>query len=815
MAEWFDQDTQQWYSTETEQWSPIEVDEEVSPPEDEYVAPSWGEIGFNFTPGGYTAPPWTEIPFEWFGAITEVFDLGASVTVDPTRTDAPYCEIKRSNKIALGFGAGGWQILQGRTEYTCVYDLNAIIEGIPPHADLGAYIFAFTTLTGEKDLGGIIQGWAEKDLGGLIYGIPPRDLGAYLKQTYQQEADLGAYIRAWHIKDLIGIINGVDEADLPAIINAVLPKDLPAYIKAYSEEDLPATIVGWAEKDLGAIIFGKAFKDLGARIEGPVAVRVPRDLGARIKGWAREVERNLGAFIQAFNFKDLPAIIRAKEFATLWATIYGIPSVDLPAYIYGWAVRDLPATIDSIYGPNDLQGDIFGVGPKDLPAIIEGVRWLPADLGAIISGFRTKDLPAIINAVGWANLGALLNVVGDAADLGAIITPRVVKFSMLMPVHTMEARDLSAVISLAPCYYHEVKDLGAYLKALYLKDLPATIYGFRADFWAQVRDLTAIISTSPLTDYPRATDSMYFSFAAAGTAYAFDDLQVTYWGKDKHPVDELAVEFIPTGGRRIQSLLNAYVNATPRYSDLPAEIEGVIQLPYEFRRGRVDGRILKDRYYDPYDDLATFIAPYILNNMELFTRIVQIRFLSGVFDYFYQSSSNIAWKVDSDSKWTIDVTSWLEEEEFLADKREEKTKIVSDLTPFESMDEAIRYAVDWVLAFPQRDLPATITGARHEITKLKDLVATITGGGKIYNSYSNLPAQTQPWVPKELPAHLQPYGNGPAWPGHEYRDLLTRVGYWWEDNLPATISAVDWKNAHAEIEGAYAAPDFDDVDIEL
>jgi hypothetical protein len=422
----------------------------------------------------------------------------------------------------------------------------------------------------------------------------------------------------------------------------------------------------------------------------------------------------------------------------------------------------------------------------------------------------------VIYPYGWANLPAILTAAGDAVDLQGIITPRLVKFSMLMPVHTMERRDLSAVISLAPCYHHEVKDLGAYLKALYLKDLPATVYGFRGDFWAQVKDLAAVISTEPLTGLPRATDVIDIFFGPTVDVYAFDDLPVTYWGKIQHPTDEIAVEYIPGGGRRIQRLLNAYVNPTPMYSDMQASIEGVIQLPYEFRRGRVDARILKDKYFDAYEDLATFKAPYIQNNMELFSRTVQIRFLEGVADYFYQSSANVVWKVDSEEKWVIDVKSWLEEEEFIADKKEEKTKIVSDITQFESVDEAIRYAIDWVLAFPQRDLPAIITGARHEITKLKDLTATITGGGKIYSSYLNLPAQTQPWVPSNLPASLQLYGNGPAWAGHELRDLPARVGYWWQaPDLGATIQCVDWKNAHIEMGGAYAAPDFDDVDVEL
>ena len=813
MAEWFDQDTQQWYSTETEQWNPIVVDEEVQPPEPGYVPPSWGSIGFNFTPGGYTPPPWTEIPFEWFGAITEVFNLGASITGDPTRTDAPYCEIKRNNRIAVGFGVGGWQILQGRTEYTCVYDINAIINGVPPHADLGAYIFAFTTFSDIKDLGAILYGWAEKDLGGLIYGVPPRDLGAYIKQTWQEYADLGAYIRAWHIKDLIGIISGVDESDLIAIINAVLPKDLPAYIKAYSSEDLPATLVGWAERDLGAIINSIFSTDLPAAVD--ITSQGFKDLRAYIRCWQREVPFDLGAYLFAYNYDDLPAVIRAKEFGQLWATIYGVPSVNLPAFIYGWAVRDLPAVINSVYGPGDLRGNIFGVGPKDLPAIIEGIRRGTLDLGAIIIGNNTRDLPAIITVLGGADdLPATIYPTGWA-NLQGIITPRLVKFSMLMPIHTMEARDLSAVISLAPCYYHEVLDLGAYLKALYYKDLSATIYGFRGDFWAQVRDLSATISTSPLTNYLRTTDSIDINFRASDQVYAFDDLPITYWGKDHYPTDELDVEFIPTGGRRIQSLLNAYVNATPRYSDLAAAIEGIIQLPYEFRRGIVDARILKDKLHEAYDDLATFRAPYIFNNMELFSRIVHIRFLSGVYDYFYQSAANAVWKVDNEEKWVIDVSSWLEEEEFLADKRDEKTKIVSDLTQFESMDEAIRYAIDWVLAFPQRDLTATITGAQHDISRLKDLMATVSGGGKVYNSYLNLPAYNRAWHPRNISARMQTYGPTDAWGGHQYRDLRSRIGFWWEDNLSATVTALGWKAAYIDMEGGYTAPAFDEVDIDL
>ena len=760
MAEWFDQDTQQWYSTETEQWNPIEVSEEILPPEEGYTPPSWGDIGFEFTPGGYTAPPWHAIPFEWFGALTQSFNLGASITGNLPYTDAPYCTIKRNNIIALGFGAGGWQILKGRTEYSCMYDLNAILTAVPHHADLPAYIFAFTHFSGELDLPAELSGWAEKDLGGLVYGVPPRDLAAYLKANFREYTDLGAYIKPWHYKDLIGIIGSAHEKDIIALINAISPKDLPAFIKAYPQEDLPANIYGWAEKDLLAIIAGVLKADLPAFIK--VRAHGTKDLGAHIRSWQRKVPFDLGAYIFAYAYEDLPAVIRAKEFGQIWATIYGVPPKDLPAFLYGWAVKDLPAYINSLYGPGDLQAQIFGVGPKDLSALIYGYRSGIKDLIGIISGVNTKDLPAIIEALGGSKSLPAIIYPDGWANLQAIITPRLVKFAMLMPIHTMEARDLSAVISLSPCYNLGISDLSAYLKAIYQGNLTATIYGFRnADLSGQIKDLAASISTDPLNIYPTAVDEIILSFAPTVRTFAFDDLSISFWGRDHYPTDELGIEFIPGGGRRIQSLLNAYINPTPRYHDLAAAIEGVIQLPYEYRR---------DSGLWLYDDLSTFTAPYILNNIELFTKIVQIRFYSGVYDYFYQSLTDTLWKEDASSKWIIDVSSWNEETEFLADKRNTKNKLVFDLTQFESIDEAIRYAIDWVLAFPQRDLGAQITS----VGQYKELVARIRVD-EPYSAAYNLPTYIRPWHPRGLSASMRIYGNGPAWGGQQYRDMNATI----------------------------------------
>ena len=807
MAEWFDQDTQQWYSTETEQWNPIEVDPHILPP-DEYVPPGWGSIGFEFTTDGYTAPPWSEIPFEWYGAITQVFNLGASVTVDPTRTDAPYCEIKRSNQIALGFGDSGWQILKGITEYSCVYDLNAILNAIPPHADLGAYIFAFTTFTGEKDLAALLSGWAERDLGGIVYGIPPRDIGAYIKSTIQEYADLGGYIRAWHPRDLGGVIGATHERDLPAILVTIQPKDLPAYLKAYPQEDLPAVIVGWAERDLGAFIKidVREFANLGALI----GVYVPRDLGATIKGWCYESPFDLGAFINPLDIADLPAFLFARPFGQLGAIIYGIPPRDLPAFIHGWQELDLGGIISGITDrQKDLIALIAGVGGADLPGIIHG--WQAVNLAATIFGQNALDLQAIITALGSVKDLPAYIFAGGFANLGAIITPRLIKLAVLMPVHTMEYLDLSAVISLQPCYNQGIADLGARMIIFQKHDLIATIYGLGA-LGANIRDLAAVIAVGDYIYDKDAVDDLSITFTTYAEALALDDLPITWFDMMVSSTDELGICFVPGGGCKIPAnLLTAIIGHNPNF-DLAAYINGVVQAPY----------IFGDPIFGPWDVDTLFTAPYVYNNRVLWERLVQISFFSQVYDYFYQSVSTSLWKDDDAEKWTLNVASWLEEETYLRDRTSLREKLINEIEEFESVDEAIRYAIDWVISFPTKDLGAQIHGTTWWDEALnptmKDLEAQIRSFGSItYSSSFDLRAMTTPFHPRDLGAVIENiYGNGSPWAGHEYRDLPGRVGYWWETNLGATVQIINWHNAHIEMEaGGYEAPPFEDVDVEI
>lgn len=179
-AEWFDDETQQWYATDTAQWTPVETEFPGPPlePREDYEAPTWKDIGFEFTSGGYTAPDFSAVSFQWFSAFTQTFNLGAQVTGKDYQQET-YTAVKRRNIYALGYANPGWQILKGKTEYEGFRDLGGHLYGYVQAADLWASILAKSPYE-ITDLLALIRGWQEADIGGIVFGIPPRDLAAYL-----------------------------------------------------------------------------------------------------------------------------------------------------------------------------------------------------------------------------------------------------------------------------------------------------------------------------------------------------------------------------------------------------------------------------------------------------------------------------------------------------------------------------------------------------------------------------------------------------------------------------------------------------------
>ena len=586
------------------------------------------------------------------------------------------------------------------------------------------------------------------NLGASLTAVPPKDLPTYIKSTVISFADIAFEITPFHPRDLGGIIGSVHKKDLSAFLRTIPPKDLPAFIRGSPPTDLPAFIVGWAERELGAYIFAKQYRNLGAVIRGPTAVRVPRDLGAYTKGWCYDSPFDLGAYI--FGPVDLRARIVGMPLETfdLGAYLKVYPMKQLPAFIHGWQEVDLGGLVTGI---TDKQ--------KDLPAILNVNPW--TKLYATIRAMQSRDLGAIINRVFPIDLSADITGIGGVIDLpafilgdgfanlGAIITPRLIKLAVLMPVHTMEYLDLGAVISLQPCYNQGIADLGAYMKIFQKHDLSAHIYGFPCDVndplfgpatCDYVRDLMATIAVGDYIYDKDTVDDLTITFTTYAEALALDDLPIT-WFDMVSPTDELSVCFKPGGGCKIPTnLLAAIIGHNPNF-DLAAYINGVVQAPY----------IFGDPIFGPWDVDTLFTAPYIYNNRVLWERLVQISFFSQVYDYFYQSVTDSLWKDDDSEKWVLNVESWLEEETYLRDRTSLREKIVGDVTDFESVDEAVRHAIDWVISFPTKDLGAQISGITPPYADLAGRINPF----KTYTKSYDLIASVIPFHTRDLSAQMQ------------------------------------------------------------
>jgi len=689
---WYASETEQWYSSQDSQW--------------EGVSDDTCALLFNFSIGGYTPPSFTDVPFNFVSTYAKIMNLGASVEAVPTYQDSTYTYVKSRRLYGLGYCyGGGYQIIK-QMMYGGIRDLGALITAIKfksSYVDLNAMINAIKYYSGTKDL------------------------RAQLKVMFRDEADLRASLRSWHIFDLKAIIGSVFETDLPAIINSILPVDLGARLRIYYSKDLRAILHGWQLFDLGAFIKGglRYYLDLKAII----GVYAPYDLKGVLIGWKLKVPIDLPAVLGSYHYYDLGATLISSYFKNLKAIIYGIPYMNLPAFIHGWDILDLKAKIVGGYGPGDLLAIIYGIAGFDLGAEINPIKRLYLNLMAQILGLSKFDLGAKINAVGGTLLLRAIIEATGGFNLGATITPRVVKLAKVLRVHTMNVVNLTAVINMAPCFNFELVDLGARLKALYFSDLTATVYGFR-NIAQQTFDLRAIIMSDVYPD-KLTFDTINIVFSPPDKYVAIDYLPVSFWDK-KLAFDEISIRFRAKGYMASPFDITATIFGEFLHFDLKAKIKAIFNV---------------DRYLDILED--SFYAPYLVNNIEVWKRFVELKFYSMVYKYFYDSFSDAVWKDDTSQKWVIDVSSFRERFGFF-DFLDRRTKLVFDLDKFNSVDEAIRYAIDWVLILPTTNLIATINASGGYV----GLTAKINAGLSFVKTFSSLKASVVCFSLKDLTAYL-------------------------------------------------------------
>lgn len=666
----------------------------------DYTPQAARDLMFKFFPGSYSAPTFNNVPMQFGDAFVPTHSatasLNAAINVMGLYHTYTYTYVKYCPTYVVGYNAYGVQIIKGPCVYGGIRDLSAYIEAserwISTQRDLNSVIKGIvssykdlpTEIGGHlpEDITASIKGWDSgeldlsaylkplyiKDLSAYIDTHPPIDLEAYVNVVSRGYKDLPTTVYGWQASDLRGILNVLYGNDLPASVLPIPGVDLPAYLKAWPQRYLTAALRGWGKHDLQATVGIVYHKYLPATIGAHPWV----DLGVWIKGWGREEPRNLQAIIGGLGYIDLPAIIRCTYLNNLIAAIYGVPPRNLSASIYGWVVSDLPAYLNVIAYPYDLRATIFGVDSiYNLPASIVGMAGtgLMRNLRAALFGVVGADLPAYIYGIPAYFLRASINPVGYSRNLNAEIYPKMIRLTGLLSISTMEHLDMAATINIS-CLHSMYKNLSAYIRCTHFSDL-----------WATIRPINPALGVANLNTTVGYSDKILHIDKLPLT---LDFTSYSYRNVDKLPI----YTYIFNGQYGLSASIDGILNKV----DLGATIVPYYLEPYNF-----DNTKHREKVYT--------IKKSVVQNF----KIVELSFRSTVKEYFYADAADSVYKTDRLDDWKLDVKSYLPETPRLGLKRRlYRSLVLDDLTSFDSIDEAIKYAIDYTTNNPFRELNAFI-----------------------------------------------------------------------------------------------------------
>lgn len=520
---------------------------------------------------------------------------------------------------------------------------------------------------------GRIHGFMERFLGANIPGTHfPVDLGGYFRAGHQEARLIGALIYGWAVSDLNASTNIVYPFDLGAYTNAILPEDLSAYLKVRYRQNLTASTYGWQFFGLGASI-NQIYADLlPASIYGRDDMY--GDLRARLKGTVSSDHQDLALFIRSVLLADLTAQIRATYLSGITAYLYAIPPRDLVGRLRGWQEGNLQATMVGQDYPWNLTAEIYPTGqwvllgasvyPKRAVEIYTTLNasaysWEARYLGSSISGEDAHHLWATINALGYSS------------NLHARIVPKMIRLTTVVNVHTMNHLDLSAIINYS-CFKTGFSDLSSNIYSKPKADLQAYIKVIRFNY-------KPVYLPAKVGYHNTVSEVDKFK------------LRINIHPSDVTFEDKLMLRFMVLAAG---NFLGAYIRGTLRYDQLSARI--------------VAEGVPKYKYPTPLQNREVVVHKNYAGVFEKF-EYVELSFKSVVKDYYYSSDADYAWKKDRFERWILDVKSYLPTNTALQLKRRlHRATTLYDLRKFESVDEAMRYAISFVTEYPQGNLSASI-----------------------------------------------------------------------------------------------------------
>ena len=618
-------------------------------------------------------------------------------------------------------------------------DLNATYAGFfSTSGDLSGYIVPVLPSSGDLNA----------EISGSIY----RDLLGYIVALQSGSQDLNAEIEPIPPKDLLATLHGYVFEDLEAEILPIEPSvlsgtisgqaylDLLSHISGFDFNDLYSTYSGFYKQDVSATVTGLApgSGNLSGLIRGFLEIGASGNLGAYytiVSG----ANQSLSGNIYGYTYRDLLAKISTSTVQDLPTTISGFfpdgvlfatlsgrglikdlsanirPTLNsfspLSGFIDGFAQSDLPATYLADDGTSTIQAQITASGPRQdifLNAIISSL--IPYDLSCTYTGIEGGGLHATIVPI-------------PGFDLGAIIKSNVSYIESFLPINTYPVKDLNALINANSCLpQSNFLDLSVNISGINFKDLSASVISVSGQY-AQANDYLEIQTQ----EYTIAEDWL------AIWAY--------------QPV--FAQNFIPLIITNSPLLdLFASIYGVPQHSDLIANIVPVYISSID-RQGVPLGEIVNTKTGEK--------------------KILKLFFKGTAQDFYYSSLASKTYPASATDSLTIIIETYIRDDSgdgtnLLAKKIKTRQCVIDNLSDFENIDEAIKYAIKCAANEISNDLNATITAkgnldtiggtisgidskflsnlGANIITTLNDPIisGTISGTGGYQDLYSNIVA---------------------------------------------------------------------------
>jgi len=562
----------------------------------------------------------------------------------------------------------GWQLLDLSSDIAMHIPNNLFASIVlQPPGNLIGYIKSFQT--SNFNLFSRIHGWQFYNLLGAIDTHSPANLLAYVPVYRRDYFDISARTHGWQEFNLTAFIKNCFDYTLLANIIVDLPKNLSATLRVWNSSTINGSLHSWAMDSFLASIHPFCKTDLVSYLL-PIP---PSDLKGLIRAIAHG-SHNLYTYIRAFQIRSLSGSLYPLYINDLTSYLYPIGSINLGARVHSYDERFISGYLLGLDYPYNLTASLFASGRlANLSASIRAFQALNVfeNLSCTLSGYQQTTLFANLFPIGGYDLTAMINSSSYSFNLQALLTPKTVRLSKIVNIFTVEKYDLSAMINTS-CFGSNISHISAYIKTIYLRPLSATLNGV-----VVYKDSLGLTATIGYDSQVIVMDKLNIKFKTLGSVAKV--------------VDTLPLFVHIYGAYRS---ISASISCMISYNNLTAQIKAV---------GTEDYAIIKNVSKAlVYDLKSTYGRAELI-------KIVELSFRSYIRDYIYLQKANVSFNRFPGEKWEVDIMSYLPANVTLRTKRKFfKATTLYKLTPYKSIDDAVKEAIVYVTEIPYNNLSAAI-----------------------------------------------------------------------------------------------------------